>query len=412
MTSPALGPEAATAPPSAAAALLRLQEVGARLQQQFLAKEEIIRLLLIAVLAGEHLLLIGPPGTAKSALVRTLARLVDARYFEYLLTRFSEPNELLGPVDIRAFREGSYRRRTESMLPTAEIVFLDEIFKANSAILNSLLTLLNERRLHIGAEHIAAPLLALFAASNEVPTDDSLAALLDRFLLRVRSHNLDSFHFHRLVSLGLEHERRAIADRDGSGELLAQSSSESAALLSAAELVQLRRMLLGRLNFSEDFLAAYKALIVQIRGEGIAVSDRRVVKLLKLCAASAMLDGREQADAGDLFVLAHSWNSPEQSEILDGIVSPVVQRFFHEHPERQHRLPGTAGLPDILAELQQVRARLQKAASLSDVQLFAQLRTLGELRAALANLPSDATRRVLQEIDTLLESVFHAGRLG
>ena len=408
MSSPASDPDFAAAPSAGAAALLRLQEVGTRLQQQFLAKEEIIRLLLIAVLAGEHLLLIGPPGTAKSALVRTLARLLDARYFEYLLTRFSEPNELLGPVDIRAFREGSYRRRTESMLPAAEIVFLDEIFKANSAILNSLLTLLNERRLHIGAERIKAPLLALFAASNEVPTDDSLAALLDRFLLRVRSHNLDSFHFHRLVNLGLQHERRALSGPGADSE----PAAAAAPLLSALELGQLRQMLLDRLNFSEDFLASYKALIVQIRGEGIAVSDRRVVKLLKLCAASAMLDGREQADAGDLFVLAHSWNSPEQSEILDGIVSPVVQRFFHEHPERQRRLPGTAGLPDILAELQQVRVRLQKAASLSDVQLFAQLRTLGELRAALANLPSDATRRVLQEIDALLESVFSAGRLG
>lgn len=403
MTSPALDPEsAAAAPPSGAAAILRLQEIGAHLQQQFLAKEEIIRLLLIAILAGEHLLLIGPPGTAKSALVRTLAQLLSARYFEYLLTRFSEPNELLGPVDIRAFREGSYRRRTESMLPTAEIAFLDEIFKANSAILNSLLTLLNERRLHIGAERIEVPLLALFAASNEVPTDDSLAALLDRFLLRVRSHNLDSFHFHRLVTLGLQHERRA----------LLPDSAAPAPLLSASELGQLRRMLLDRLNFSEDFLASYKALIVQIRGEGIALSDRRVVKLLKLCAASAMLDGRDQADAGDLFVLAHSWNSPEQSEILDGIVGPVVQRFFQDHPERVRRLPGTAGLPDILAELQQVRARLQRAASLSDVQLFAQLRTLGELRAALSSLPSDATRRVLQEIETLLESVFNSGRLG
>ncbi len=408
MSAPAPSPEPAPGPPAGppGAALLRLQELGTRLQQQFLAKEEIIRLLLVSVLAGEHLLLIGPPGTAKSALVRTLAQLLDARYFEYLLTRFSEPNELLGPVDIRAFREGSYRRRTESMLPTAEIVFLDEIFKANSAILNSLLTLLNERRVHIGAERIEVPLLALFAASNEVPTDDSLAALLDRFLLRVRSHNLDSFHFHRLLALGLAHERRQLLGEPAGPAVAA------APLLTAAELAGLRRQLLDRLTFSEDFLASYKALIVQIRGEGIAISDRRAVKLLKLCAASAMLDGRAQADEGDLFVVAHSWNSPEQSEILDGIVDPVVQRFYREHPERRHRLPGSAGLPDILAELQQVRARLQAAAGLSDVQLFAQLRTLGELRAALANLPSDATRRVLQEIDSLLESVFTAGRVG
>src|SRR5579859_1709703 len=112
----------------------RLQEAARVLEQHFLDKQEIIRLLLVSAVAGEHLLLVGPPGTAKSALVRTFAQLIDARYFEYLLTRFSEPNELFGPVDIRAFREGTYTRKTTAMLPEAEIVFLDEIFRSNSAI--------------------------------------------------------------------------------------------------------------------------------------------------------------------------------------------------------------------------------------------------------------------------------------
>ena len=116
----------------------RLQETARLLDQSFLDKQEIIRLLIICTLAGEHMILVGPPGTAKSALIRLLARLIDARYFEYLLTRFTEPNELFGPVDMNAFRQGTYQRRTEKMLPEAEIVFLDEVFKANSAILNSL----------------------------------------------------------------------------------------------------------------------------------------------------------------------------------------------------------------------------------------------------------------------------------
>src|SRR5205823_4014261 len=160
----------------------------------------------VSVAAGEHMLLVGPPGTAKSALVRLFARLIDARYFEYLLTRFTEPNELFGPVDIRAFREGTYTRRTERMLPEAEIVFLDEIFKSNSAILNSLLTLLNERRFANGGSTVSVPLLSMFGASNEVPNDDNLAALFDRFLLRVVSDNLDSYHFHRLVEKGFANE--------------------------------------------------------------------------------------------------------------------------------------------------------------------------------------------------------------
>ncbi|MGH7328901.1 MAG: AAA family ATPase, partial [Polyangiaceae bacterium] len=124
----------------------RLAQIAHVLEGTFLGKDEVIRLLLISVLAGEHAVLIGPPGTAKSALIRMFSRLLSARYFEYLLTRFTEPNEIFGPVDIAAFREGRYERRVDGMLPQAEIVFLDEVFKSNSAILNALLTLLNERR--------------------------------------------------------------------------------------------------------------------------------------------------------------------------------------------------------------------------------------------------------------------------
>src|SRR5688572_24830337 len=118
----------------------RFQEAARVLNTHFLDKQEIIRLLIVSAIAGEHMVLVGPPGTAKSALIRMFARLVDATYFEYLLTRFTEPNEIFGPVDIKEFREGRYTRRTERMLPESQVVFLDEIFKSNSAILNSLLT--------------------------------------------------------------------------------------------------------------------------------------------------------------------------------------------------------------------------------------------------------------------------------
>src|SRR5512143_538762 len=157
------------APAEVAQLAARFQEAARVLSGAFLDKQEIIRLLIISAIAGEHMILVGPPGTAKSALIRMFAQLVDARYFEYLLTRFTEPNELFGPVDIKQFREGRYSRRTERMLPEAEIVFLDEIFKSNSAILNSLLGILNERRFANGADVVPVPLIALFAATNEVP---------------------------------------------------------------------------------------------------------------------------------------------------------------------------------------------------------------------------------------------------
>src|SRR5688572_10137650 len=181
----------------------QFQQIARVLNTHFLDKQEIIRLLIVSAIAGEHMVLVGPPGTAKSALIRMFARLVDATYFEYLLTRFTEPNEIFGPVDIKEFREGRYTRRTERMLPESQVVFLDEIFKSNSAILNSLLTVLNERRFSNGAEVRRVPLISLYAASNEVPNDDNLAAMFDRFLLRVVSDNLDSYHFHNLVATGL-----------------------------------------------------------------------------------------------------------------------------------------------------------------------------------------------------------------
>src|SRR6476646_719989 len=197
----------------------RCQEAARVMEQHFLDTQEVIRLLLVSVAAGEHMLLVGPPGTAKSALVRTFAKLIDAKYFEYLLTRFTEPNELFGPVDIRAFREGTYTRRTETMLPAAEIVFLDEIFRSNSAILTSLLTLFNERNFSNGAKLVPVPLLSMFGASNEVPNDESLAAIFDRFLLRVVSDNLDSYHFHNLIAKGLANEAARLTGKDATRPL-------------------------------------------------------------------------------------------------------------------------------------------------------------------------------------------------
>ena len=213
----------------------KLREVGRALDARYLDKGELIRLLLVTLVAGEHMLIVGPPGTAKSALVRHLARLIDARYFEYLLTRFSEPNEIFGPIDIKAFREGTYVRRVEAMLPDADLVFLDEIFKSNSAILNALLSILNERRFFTGAASIRVPLSSLYGATNEVPNDDALGAVFDRFLVRASSENLDSFHFHGLVERGLRGEIEALAAQAG------EPKPPVRPLITLAEIRALRR---------------------------------------------------------------------------------------------------------------------------------------------------------------------------
>jgi MoxR-like ATPase len=376
----------------------RLAELARTLERAFLGKEEVIRLLLVSVVAGEHAVLIGPPGTAKSALVRLFSRLLDAKYFEYLLTRFTEPNEIFGPVDIAAFREGRYERRIEGMLPEAEIVFLDEVFKSNSAILNALLTLLNERRYSSGGRVIRCPLLSAFGASNEVPADESLTAVFDRFLLRIRSENLDAYHFQELLQRGL------------ANEALSMSDAPVRPLATAAELVALHRAFAARLTFTEEFLSHYKGLVFQIRAEGITLSDRRVVKLLKLFAASAYLDGRAKPDASDFFVLKHVWNNEDQAPILEAIVTPVLEAHYREHPNLRRASALGVGIEGFAAEIDRIRQVLTGGGALGDVQLFSQLKALSEIKTALSQLADPRAPELLERVDQLLEASFKSGR--
>jgi MoxR-like ATPase len=393
--------QAAVPAPGVADLSRRLQDGARQLQAQFLGKEEIIRLLFISAVAGEHLVMVGPPGTAKSALLRSFAEVIEAQYFDYLLTRFTEPNEIFGPVDIQAFRAGSYRRRVQGMLPEAEVVFLDEIFKANSAILNSLLTLLNSRRFTHGNETVRVPLISLYAASNEVPSDEALSALFDRFLLRVRVDYLDSYHFRGLLQKGIELEARGMNPK----------AEPLRPVVTAEDLRSLQRGFGDLLDFGEDFLATFKGLVFQIRSEGIGLSDRRIVKLLKLFAASAVFDGRQRVNDSDLFVLRHVWNTPEQEEILQEIVGPVLDQWYEQHPD-QARIGATpTNLQDLLEELRIIRQTLTGSEVLSDMQLFSQLRNLGDIKAALMRMPDNPTaQRMVGEVDKLLETMFASSR--
>ncbi len=376
----------------------RLSQLARALEQRFLGKDEVIRLLLIAVLAGEHAVLIGPPGTAKSALLRTFAKMMQATYFEYLLTRFTEPNEIFGPVDIAAFREGKYQRRMEGMLPLAEIVFLDEVFKSNSAILNSLLTLLNERRYTSGGQVMKCPLLSAFGASNEVPQDETLTAIFDRFILRIKSENLDAYHFQELLQKGMEHEVMQLTD------------APIHAYVAARELGEVHRAFAQRMHFSEEFFSRYKGLVFQIRAEGVTLSDRRVVKLLKLFAASAYLDGRAEPDAGDFFVLKHIWNNEDQSAILDAIVTPVLEGHYRDHPNARRVGAAGVGIEALGGEIDRIRQVLTGSGALGDVQLFSQLKALNEIKAALAGSQDPRAAELTQRIDQLLEATFRSGR--
>src|SRR5918912_2127685 len=175
----------------------------------FVAKQEVIDLMTVAAIAQEPLLIVGPPGTAKSDLVlkfKDALGVPDEDYFEYMLTRFTEPSEIIGPIDINLLREGRYVRREQGKLPTARLAFLDEIFKSNSAILNILLTIVNERKFYQDGVPQPVRLRILFAATNDLPENAELAALKDRFCLKAESRSVQEQHFSELIDAGIQGE--------------------------------------------------------------------------------------------------------------------------------------------------------------------------------------------------------------
>jgi MoxR-like ATPase len=340
------------------------REVVEPIKRRFVGRDEIVDLIVLAVTAGEHLFLHGPPGTAKSALIRQFAAAVRGNYFEYLLTRFSEPNEVFGPIDLARLREGTVATVTTRMLPEGEFVFLDELFNANSAILNNLLTVLNERTYRRGAESHYLPLLSLFSASNHLPEDGSLQALFDRFLLRCSVDNLPRAAMPRLLTAGWELER----------------SAPPATALSVDDLRLLSQRIyevdLGRVR------ERYAEVVFKIRDLGIALSDRRAVKALKLVAASALLCGRATAQPSDLWVMRYVWDRAEQIGPLRGLIQGVLEQDLGEGP--QHPLAALAEKADgedLARQLEEVAREIQGPLS---------LRTVANLRERVADLADRA----------------------
>jgi MoxR-like ATPase len=365
------------------------------IKAKFVGKDSLLDMIAVCAIAHEHLLIVGPPGTAKSELVKQFALRCSAGagkngtipYFEYLLTRFTEPNEIFGPVDVQKFQAGQgHHRITTGHLPKAEIAFLDEVFKSNSAILNSLLNILNERVFYNGDRVEPVPLLCAIGATNEIPDDTTLAALYDRFLVRMWTDNVDDSRFGDLLGKGWDLEK----DRIQQGYQIKVKAS-----VSTDALANVHRAL-EHVNL-DPVLNRYHEVIRRIRSEGIEISDRRAIKLLKLIGSSGLLRQSLEANTGDFWVLAHTWNNPEQIPHLQAIIEPYLEGYDHHGWTAERDLKELDGEINVLHGAQ---VRLRTDADYKDF-----LQQSERLRQELfRHSDQDNARKLRDRLEGLIES--------
>lgn len=302
----------------------KIQAIYKHLTGTFVERQDIVYGLLTALIARQHLLLIGSPGTAKSAILVELARCITgAAYFQRLLTKFSTPEEIFGPVSLKGLEQDIYQRNTKDKLPEAHIGFVDEIFKANSAILNTLLTLINERIFENNGHLIQAPLMSLFGASNEYPEEDeNLAALYDRFLLRYEvGPIMEAMAFAAMLTSKAPTQRPQI------------TLTELQQLQDSARMVQI----------TQDIIDALVFLRKDLIEKNIIPSDRRWKQSLSLIQARAVINGRNIADISDMEILKDClWETPDQKDTVAGL----VKKFCVDQV--------TAEIQQYLAEAQEV----------------------------------------------------------
>lgn len=302
----------------------KLERFRTSLGRFFVAKQELIDLMLVAAVAQEPLLLIGPPGTAKSDLVlkfKDAIGIAEEDYFEYMLTRFTEPSEIVGPIDIQQLREGRYIRREQGKLPTARLAFLDEIFKSNSAILNILLTIINEKKFYQDGVPQPVRLRVLFAATNELPEQGELAALKDRFVLKAESRSVQEDHFEALIDAGVQAE----VYRGLNQKPWCENHAGLDDILKAHRYLTLqfgKKTREGEATDREKFFPAevfreYQRVVkTLVREDRIFISDRKLVKLYKLLRVRAWLFSGGTVTRDDLRLLAYLGETNQEITLL------------------------------------------------------------------------------------------------
>ncbi|MFP3080694.1 MAG: AAA family ATPase [Acidilobus sp.] len=353
------------------------------LESPFVGRHEESLVITLALMTGEHVVLIGEPGTAKSAIARRSADLLSAKFFKYLLTKFTEPSELFGPLDIKALRQGVYRRITTGKLPEAEIAFLDEIFNANSAVLNSILSIMQERVLYDGYTEIKVPLWTLVGASNRVPEEPELEALYDRFLFRQNVRPLDEESWDSLL--------------DASWKLEMGITQAANKVMSTDDIKEINNLM-----FKVD-LSAVKSKLIRLfmimNEKELHISDRRKGKILKAIAAHAILEGRLQATESDLIVLKYT--VPKDIDDFDKVNTILVEelktkeRIMRELEEIANNVKNSE---KSIKELEAFDPRL--------LDIYKNLKVAkGKIQSLVQDVEDEEVRRKAEEVDDMIESL-------
>ena len=307
--------------------LERFKQLLGEMNRGIYEKETEISLSLLAALAGESIILLGPPGVAKSMVARQLKTAFrEAQSFEYLMSRFSTPDEIFGPVSIQKLKTSdTYERAVEGYLPTADVVFLDEIWKAGPAIQNTLLTVINEKLFRNGNREMHLPLKLLVAASNELPAKgEGLEALWDRFVIRIESRPIKLEKNFRAMLLEVKSEEQRVKKQSSAAEGKANSNA-----ITAEEYAEWTERI-DKIGVKIEVLDAISAIRKSLRAvnvdeaaerRNIYVSDRRWKNIVRLLRTSAFMQDREEVDICDLLPIYHClWQEPEERDAIRNIV--------------------------------------------------------------------------------------------